>query len=179
MAAAKKKPKGKVKSKKAPASKPVARKKAAAKKAAPKKTAPKRAAAKKPAVRATAAKPAMRPAAKPQAAPARPAQKTAARPAQKPQPPAPARPTPLPGEDPIGIVTHYFNHLSVAVVRLDTGTLNVGDTIRIIGHTSDFRQKIESLQIEHERVDEVGRRQEFGLKVKEHVREHDVVYKVS
>lgn len=171
MAAAKKKPKGKAKSKKAPAAKPAPRKKLATKKAAPKKAAPKKAAAKKPAVRATLAKPAVRPAAKPQAAPARPA--------QKPQPAVPPRPTPLPGEDPIGVVTHYFNHLSVAVVRLDTGTLNVGDTIRIIGHTSDFRQKVESLQIDRERVDEVGRRQEFGLKVKEHVREHDVVYKVS
>jgi putative protease len=76
-------------------------------------------------------------------------------------------------------VTHYYGHLSVAVVRLDTGTLRVGDTVRFLGHTSDFRQKIESLQIEHQPVSEVGRRQEFGMKVKEHVREHDVVYKVT
>ena len=164
MAAAKKKPKAKVQRKKAPA----ARKKTAAPK--------KRPAVKKPALRSAAPKhkPPARPAAKPGAAPARPA--------PGPQPVVampPARPAALPGEEPIGVVTHYFGHLSVAAVRLDTGTLSVGDTIRIIGHTSDFRQKVESLQIEHEEVSEVGRRQEFGLKVKEHVREHDVVYKVS
>ena len=166
MAAAKKKPKAK--------SKPAPRKKAAAKKAAPKKAAPKKAAPRKPAAAAAPAKPAVRPAVRPPAASARPVPKP-----QAAAPAAPPRPAPLPGEDPVGIVTHYFNHISVAVVRLDTGTLKVGDTIRIIGHTSDFRQKVESLQIEHERVEEVGRRQEFGIRVKEHVREHDVVYKVS
>jgi len=166
MAAAKKKPKAK--------SKPALRKKAAAKKAAPKKAAPKKAAPRKPAAAAAPAKPAVRPAVRPPAASARPVPKP-----QAAAPAAPPRPAPLPGEDPVGIVTHYFNHISVAVVRLDTGTLKVGDTIRIIGHTSDFRQKVESLQIEHERVEEVGRRQEFGIRVKEHVREHDVVYKVT
>ena len=161
MAAAKKKAKSKAKPKKAPVSKPAASKKSAAKKPAPQKVA-----AKKAAPRAAAPKPAPRPPAKPAARPA-------------PKPAAPARPQPLPGEEPIGIVTHYFGHLSVAVIRLDTGTLRVGETIRILGHTTDFRQKIQSLQIDHEAVDEVGRRLEFGMKVTAHVREHDVVYKVT
>ena len=151
MAAAKKK--AKVKRKKAPARKPAIRKKLVLKKKAP---------ARKPAKRAAPKKPAARPVPKPQPVVA----------------PPPARPVPLPGEEPIGIVTHYYGHLSVAVVRLDTGTLKIGDTIRIIGHTSDFRQKVESLQIGHEAVSEVGRRQEFGMKVKEHARENDVVYRV-
>lgn len=165
MAAAKKKPKAKVKARKAPAGKPAARRKSAAKRPAPKKPAPKKAAPKKVAAAAPRS--------------AAPSGKPAARPAPAPQPVAPARPAPLPGEEPVGVVTHYYGHLSVAVVRLDTGTLRVGDTIRILGHTSDFRQKVESLQIERENVLEVGRRQEFGLKVKEHVREHDVVYRVT
>lgn len=165
MAAAKKKQKAKVKARKAPAGKPAARRKSAAKRPAPKKPAPKKAAPKKVAAAAPRS--------------AAPSGKPAARPAPAPQPVAPARPAPLPGEEPVGVVTHYYGHLSVAVVRLDTGTLRVGDTIRILGHTSDFRQKVESLQIERENVLEVGRRQEFGLKVKEHVREHDVVYRVT
>ncbi len=179
MAAAKKKPKAKAKSSKAPAGKPVKKaKKVAAKKAAPKKAAPNKAAAKKTAAKKPAPKTPARGAAAQAPRAAAPAPKPAAR--QQPAAVAPpARPQPLPGEEPVGIVVHYFNHLSVAVVHLDAGTLRIGDTIRIIGHTSDFRQKIESLQIEHEKVDEVERRQEFGLKVKEHVREHDVVYKVS
>ncbi|HVQ60493.1 MAG TPA: hypothetical protein VMS53_00270 [Burkholderiales bacterium] len=166
MATAKKKPKSKAKPAKA-------KKAPAARKSAAKKPAPKKAAAKKPVPRAAAPKTASRPAPKPAPRAAPP------RPAPKPQPAAPARPQPLPGEEPIGIVTHYYGHLSVAVLRLDTGTLHVGDTIRILGHTTDLRQKIQSLQIDHETVDEVGRRLEFGLKVAAHVREHDVVYKVT
>jgi putative protease len=169
MAAAKKKPKPKVKRKKAPASKPAARKKSAAKKPAPK------AASKKAAPKATPTpKAAPRPA--PKAAP-RPAPKAAPRPA--PVPAAPARPEPLPGEEFIGVVTHYFGHLSVAAIRLESGGLRVGDTIRILGHTSDFRQRVDSMQVEHQSVTEAGKRQEIGLKVSQHAREHDAVYKVT
>jgi len=162
MATAKKKPKPKVKRKKAPASRPAARKKSAAKKAAPKK-----AAAKKAVVRAAAPRPAPRPAAKP-----------AARPAPKPQPAPAARPEPLPGEEFVGVVTHYYGHLSVAAIRIEAGTLRVGDTIRILGHTSDFRQRIDSMQLEHQAVTEAGKRQEIGLKVIQHARENDAVYRV-
>ena len=161
MAAAKKKPKAKVKRKKAPAGKPAIRKKSKPLK---------KAAAKKPAKRA-APKPAVRPASKTRAVPARPAPKPAAV--------APARPEPLPGEELIGVVTHYYGHLSVAAIRLESGSLSVGDTIRVLGHTSDFRQRIVSMQIEHQSVTEAGKRQEIGLKVTEHARENDLVYKVT
>ena len=161
MAAAKKKPKAKVKRKKAPAGKTAIRKKSKPLK---------KAAAKKPAKRA-APKPAARPASKARAAPARPAPKPAAV--------APARPEPLPGEELIGVVTHYYGHLSVAAIRLESGSLSVGDTIRVLGHTSDFRQRIVSMQIEHQSVTEAGKRQEIGLKVTEHARENDLVYKVT
>ena len=92
--------------------------------------------------------------------------------------PSPA-PVPPPG-DRVGVVTHYFGHLSVAVVKLDPGTnLHVGDNIHIKGHTSDFGQRVESLQIGHAPVEQVGPDDDFGLKVVDHVREHDVVYKVK
>jgi putative protease len=91
---------------------------------------------------------------------------------------APA-PAPLPGER-IGVVTHYYGHLSVAVVKLDPGSvLRVGDNIHIKGHTSDFGQRVESLQIGHAPVQEVGPHDDFGLKVVDHAREHDVVYRVK
>lgn len=93
------------------------------------------------------------------------------------KPPSPPPPT-APGER-IGVVTHYYGHLSVAVVKLESGTLRVGDSIHIRGHTSDFSQRVESLQIGHAPVAEVGPRDDFGLKVTEHAREHDVVYKVK
>jgi hypothetical protein len=88
----------------------------------------------------------------------------------------PAQPAP-PGKR-IGVVTHYFGHVSVAIVRLESGTLRIGDMIHIRGHTTDFKQKVESLQVDHAPATEVGPKYDFGLKVVEHAREHDVVYKV-
>ena len=101
---------------------------------------------------------------------------TARAPAPMPKPAAPAIP---PGTERIGIVTHYYSHLSVAIVQLETGKLRVGDFIRIKGHTSDFLQPVESLEIDHVHVNEARPGQSFGLRVKEHAREHDVVYKAK
>ena len=109
-------------------------------------------------------------------APVRRASPKAAKPAAKPGGP-PAKPAP-PGER-IGVVTHYFTQLSVAVIKLDAGAqLRVGDTIHFRGHTTDFSQRVDSLQVDHAPVTEVGRNDDFGLKVREHAREHDVVYLV-
>jgi hypothetical protein len=104
--------------------------------------------------------------------------------ASPPPQPVAATPTPSlpaqiasPGER-IGVVTHYYSHLSVATLRLESGTLGVGDVIHIRGHTTDFSQKVESLEVNHASATEVGPNADFGLKVVGHVREHDVVYKV-
>lgn len=77
----------------------------------------------------------------------------------------------------IGKVTHYFTNISVAVIKLDK-SLKVGETIRIKGATSDFTQPVDSMQIEHDKIEEAKKGQSVGLKVAEHVREHDIVYKV-
>jgi hypothetical protein len=100
--------------------------------------------------------------------------------AVRPMPSLPAQPTPPaePGER-IGVVTHYYSHVSVAIIRLESGTLRVGDVIHIRGATTDFSQKVESLEVNHAPVTEVGPNEEFGLKVAEHAREHDVVFKVG
>ena len=78
----------------------------------------------------------------------------------------------------VGKVTHYFTNLSVAIIEL-SGTLKVGDKIHIKGATSDFKQKIASMQIEHDKIEEAKKGDAIGLKVKEHAREHDVVYRVN
>ena len=90
-----------------------------------------------------------------------------------------AAPTAPPGMARIGIVTHYFPHVSAAIVQLETGSLRVGDAIHIKGHTSDFSQRVDSLEIDHVHVTEVRPGQSFGLRVREHAREHDVVYKAK
>lgn len=82
-------------------------------------------------------------------------------------------------EKEIGRVTHYYTHLGVAIVELDKDSLKVGETVHIKGHTSDFTQKVESMQIEHESVEEAKAGDAIGLKIKEHAREKDAVYKVT
>lgn len=78
----------------------------------------------------------------------------------------------------IGNITHYFGHIGVGAIQLTDGDLAVGDTIRVKGHTSDFTQVIESMQIEHVNIPKATRGQNVGTKLKEHVRVHDTVYKV-
>ena len=82
------------------------------------------------------------------------------------------------GEE-IGKVTHYFTKIGVGVIEITSGTLKVGDKIRIKGATTDFEQKIESMQVEHEQVKEAEAGQAIGMKVKEHVRQHDKVFKLA
>jgi putative protease len=138
-----------------------------------KKTAAKRPAIRKKPVKVVKKQAARKPARKPaRRLPARRARPKAAK------PPGPPLPPPAPGER-IGIVTHYYGNVSVAVIKLESASLHVGDTIHIRGHTSDFAQRVESLQIGHAPVSEVGPNDDFGLKVIAHVREHDIVYKVK
>jgi translation elongation factor EF-1alpha len=81
-------------------------------------------------------------------------------------------------EEEIGRVSGYFAKIGVAAIEL-TGSLSVGDTIHIKGHTTDFEQNIDSMQIEHQSVEKANPGDSIGIKTKERVREHDVVYKVT
>ena len=65
------------------------------------------------------------------------------------------------------------------MVRLERGKLRVGDTIHVKGHTSDFRLQVESMEMEHQRIDQALAGQEFGLRVPDHAREHDQVFRVG
>ena len=78
----------------------------------------------------------------------------------------------------IGIVTHYYGHLNVAVLQL-TDRLKVGETIHIFGHTTDFTQVVASMEVNHHRVVVVESGEDVALKVVEPVREHDTVYRVT
>jgi len=87
--------------------------------------------------------------------------------------------TPVPEEGKlIGKITHYFGNIEVAVIEL-TDTLKVGDTIRIVGgEDTDFTQTVESMEIEHEKVETAKKGQSIGLKAEQKVREGYNVYKV-
>jgi translation elongation factor EF-1alpha len=82
-------------------------------------------------------------------------------------------------EEEVGKVQSYFRKIDVAAINIVAGTLSVGDTIRIKGHTTDFTQTVDSMQIEHEQVQTAKPGDSIGIKVKEPVRDHDTVYKVT
>jgi len=78
----------------------------------------------------------------------------------------------------IGQINHYFDHLNVASLVL-TEPLHVGDTIHILGHSTDFKQKVNSLQIDHQAVDEAKPGDDVGVKVIQKVHVHDKVFKLT
>jgi len=80
-------------------------------------------------------------------------------------------------EEEIGQVSDYFAKIGVAGIEL-TDTLSVGDTIHIVGHTTDLTQVVESMEIEHERVETAHAGQSIGIKLTDRARKNDRVYKV-
>lgn len=77
-------------------------------------------------------------------------------------------------DEPIGKITHYFPNIGVAAATL-SGELKVGDTVRVKGHTTDFTVAIESLEIEHKRVERAGSGDNVAFKVSEKARPGDLL----
>ena len=80
-------------------------------------------------------------------------------------------------EEKIGRVTHYFSKLGVAAIEIQHGKLHRGDRVHIVGHTTDTEQVIESMELEHHPIEEAVEGDNIGIRVDEHVREHDDVYR--
>lgn len=77
----------------------------------------------------------------------------------------------------IGKVSHYFSNIGVAVIEL-SDELKRGDTIRIVGGETDFTQDVESIEIEHQKVETAKVGDSVGLRVSQKVREGYKVYKI-
>ena len=82
-------------------------------------------------------------------------------------------------EEEIGKITHYFAKINVGVLEISKGDVRIGDTIHIKGHTTDYYQKIQSMQVEHAPIELAQKGMEIGLKVESAVREGDLVFKVT
>jgi translation elongation factor EF-1alpha len=80
-------------------------------------------------------------------------------------------------EKEIGHVMDYFTHVGVVAIEL-TDELAIGNIVHFFGHTTDFTQKVESIQIEHHNVTRAKAGDKVGIRVNERVRQHDKVYKV-
>ena len=78
----------------------------------------------------------------------------------------------------IGAVRHFFDKISVVLIELTAGDLAIGDTIHIKGHTTDVTSKVETLQIEKDKLTKAVKGQSVGTKIPGKAREHDKVFKV-
>lgn len=78
----------------------------------------------------------------------------------------------------IGKIVHFYGNISVGIIELAAG-LKVGEKIHIKGNSTDFEQTVDSMQIEHQDVQEAKAGDSIGLKVADKVKEGDEVYKVE
>ncbi|NQU02928.1 MAG: translation elongation factor-like protein [Syntrophaceae bacterium] len=83
------------------------------------------------------------------------------------------------GEEKIGEVVKFFAKPSVAAVKITEGELTVGDTVKFLGHTTDFDDTIESMEVNNEKIDTAVVGDYIGIKVPERVRPGDEMYKVT
>mgnify|MGYP001573209301 CR=1 FL=1 len=82
-------------------------------------------------------------------------------------------------EEEIGVVTHYYPKIGVAVVKLTRKSLSSGQTVHVQGNSTDFVQQVTSMQIEHKNIEKAKKGDEFGLKIDQKVREGDKVFLVE
>ena len=80
-------------------------------------------------------------------------------------------------EKEIGLVEDFFAKIGAIAIKL-TSELNVGDTIRIKGHTTDITQPVSSIQIDRQPVQSAKPGDSIGIKITDRARKGDVVYKV-
>jgi translation initiation factor IF-2 len=81
-------------------------------------------------------------------------------------------------EEEVGKIIHFFSKLNVGIIEVTHGELRVGDKIHIKGHTTDVVQTIDSMQSGHAPVSAAAKGESVGIKVRDPVREHDLVFKV-
>ena len=81
-------------------------------------------------------------------------------------------------EEKVGKVQKFFAKPGVAAIEVSDSAIRIGDRLHFKGHTTDFEDTIESMQIEGEAIEEAKPGDLIGIKVKDRVRESDTVYKV-
>ncbi len=85
----------------------------------------------------------------------------------------------MPEKQKVGIVFKYFAKPMVAAIKLTDGALKTGDRISVEGFTTNFEMDVKSMQVEGKSIENAGKGSSIGIKVKDRVRPHDIVYKLS
>jgi len=78
----------------------------------------------------------------------------------------------------IGKVIHYFDKAMVAVIRL-TDSLKTGETVKFVHGENEFTQTIDSMEVEHEKIQSAKKGDEVAVKVEQKTHEGAKVYKVE
>jgi translation elongation factor EF-1alpha len=81
-------------------------------------------------------------------------------------------------EEEVGVVVKFFAKPSVAAINVTKGSIKIGDTLVYKGHTTEFTEQVMSMELDNQPIDEAKPGDMIGVKVKERVRENDLVYKV-
>ncbi|MBN2059947.1 MAG: translation elongation factor-like protein [Deltaproteobacteria bacterium] len=81
-------------------------------------------------------------------------------------------------DEQVGIIVKYFAKPSVAAIQMTDGSIKIGDTLSFKGHTTEFNQKVTSMEVDNQPIEEAKAGDLVGIKVSERVRENDKVYKV-
>lgn len=76
-------------------------------------------------------------------------------------------------------MTNFLPNINVAIVKVQKGAIQVNDMLAFEGPQTKFRQKITSLQKDHEPVKLARVGQEIGMKVDQEVYEGDEVFRVD
>lgn len=76
----------------------------------------------------------------------------------------------------IGEVTHYYSHLEVAALNL-VAPLCKGDRVHIMGHTTELKETVESMEVDHQQIDIAQPGDDVAIKVVGKAREGDKVYR--
>ena len=82
-------------------------------------------------------------------------------------------------EEQVGVVVKFFAKPSVAAIEVTDGSIKQGDILRYKGHTTDFTETVGSMELDNQSIEEAKAGDLVGVKVKERVRENDLVYKIT
>ena len=78
----------------------------------------------------------------------------------------------------VGVISHYFSNIGVAVIET-SGRIQKGDRVSIEGATTNFKQKVGSMQYDHKKIEVANRGRSVGVRVNHRVRRKDLVYKIG
>ena len=81
-------------------------------------------------------------------------------------------------EEKVGEIMKFFAKPSVAAVKITSGELLVGDTVRFTGHTTDFEDRIDSMEIDNKQIEKAIPGDYIGIKVSDRVRPGDEMLRI-